>query len=59
MKMDEIRKIAKSMNLKTSGVKKADLIHAIQAAEGNPVCFATATSDQCGQPDCLWREDCN
>ena len=58
MKLDEIKEIAKQHNIKVGKMKKADLVRAIQQSEGNKVCFETGTSDICGQPDCLWREDC-
>ena len=58
MKLDEIREIARKHEIKAGKMKKADLIRAIQAAEGNPVCFESGTVDQCGQDVCLWREDC-
>ena len=35
MKLTEIKKMAKGLGLKVSRVKKADLIRAIQVAEGN------------------------
>lgn len=55
----EIRKKAKEMGLtlaKTS--KKLEIIRAIQAAEGNPQCFATGVSETCNQSNCCWRPDC-
>lgn len=58
MKLDEIREIARKRGVKAGKKKKADLIRAIQAAEGNPTCFESGTVDQCGQGACLWREDC-
>jgi hypothetical protein len=58
MKLDEIREIAKQQNIKAGKMKKADLVRAIQQAEGNQVCFDSDKSDQCGQDGCLWREDC-
>lgn len=56
MKMTEVRKMAQEAGVKANG-KKADVIHRIQEAEGNVPCFGTATDD-CGQMDCCWREDC-
>ena len=58
MKLDEIREIAKQHNIKAGKMKKADLIRAIQQAEGNQACFDTGQADTCGQQACLWREDC-
>ncbi len=57
MKMTELRKKAKELGIKPGKLKKADLVHAIQAAEGNPQCFTTAV-DYCDQSDCAYREDC-
>jgi hypothetical protein len=58
MQMQDIRVIAKERGLKTSGLKKQDLIKHIQAAEGNFDCFATAYDGICDQMGCLWRDDC-
>jgi hypothetical protein len=38
--------------------QKADLVRAIQQAEGYDACFKTGKADVCGQDACLWREDC-
>lgn len=59
MKLEEIKEIAKQHNIKVGKLKKADLIRAIQLAEGNEVCFESGKSADCGQPDCLWRSDCD
>jgi hypothetical protein len=58
MKLEEIKEIAKQHNIKVGKLKKADLVRAIQEAEGNEVCFETDTSKSCGQDLCRWREDC-
>ena len=39
MKMQEIQKKAQTLDLKPGKRNKVDLIHAIQAKEGNPVFF--------------------
>lgn len=57
MKITQIREIAKDMGLKAGKMKKADMIRAIQVAEGNYPCFGSAV-DYCDQADCMWREDC-
>lgn len=57
MKMTELKQKAKSLGIKPGKKKKADLIHAIQQAEGNPTCFSTA-EDYCDQEQCSYREDC-
>jgi hypothetical protein len=58
MDIEEIRKIAKGMGVGTEEMGKADLVHAIQRAEGNFDCFGTAVDEKCDQERCLWREDC-
>ena len=58
MKMQEIRQIAKSFEIKIPRATKAQLILAIQQAEGNNACFATDANLSCGQLECLWRDDC-
>ena len=58
MKVAEIRAIAARRGLKTGKLKKSDLIRVMQQAEGNEVCFDTGKAGQCGQQECLWREDC-
>lgn len=58
MKMEEIKEIAKRLEIKTGKMKKGELIKAIQEAEGNDPCFGTGSSVVCGQQECLWREDC-
>ncbi len=59
MKMTEVKLVAKELGVKPGKLKKEDLIRAIQRAEGNPECFNTQFSDRCGQPECLWRPDCD
>jgi hypothetical protein len=58
MKLEEIKKIAKQHDIKVGKMKKAELVRAIQAAEGNDVCFETGRASGCGQAECLWRADC-
>ncbi len=59
MNMKEIKEVAKDRGVKPGRLKKVELIREIQGAEGNPQCFNTDFSDQCGQPDCLWRSECS
>jgi len=59
MKVDEIREIAKAHNIKCGKAKKAELVRMIQQAEGNEPCFDSGKSQECGQENCLWREDCD
>lgn len=57
MKVSEIKKRAKSLGVKVAKRKKAELIRAVQEAEGNFPCFGTAQG-YCEQQDCCWRDDC-
>ena len=57
MKMQQVRKKAKALGLKTFQMRKADIIREIQAAEGNYPCFETANG-HCDQRECCWREVC-
>jgi hypothetical protein len=58
MKLDEIKEIARKHNIKIGKMKKAELVRAIQLAEGSDACFETGKANRCGQDACLWREDC-
>ncbi|MDY0269446.1 SAP domain-containing protein [Trichloromonas sp.] len=58
MNMEQIKEVAKARGVKPGKLKKAELIRAIQAAESNPQCFGTGQVEHCGEPGCLWREDC-
>ena len=58
MKIQDIKAIAKKINVNAGKMKKTDLIRAIQAAEGNNACFATSSVQTCGQMTCLWSADC-
>ena len=57
MKMTEIRGKAVKIGLNAQGMKKVELVRAIQSAEGNVACFDTEKSD-CDQLACCWRKDC-
>jgi len=57
MKMHDVREKAKPLGIKTFGMKKVDLIRAIQSKEGNTPCFQTGL-DSCDQYQCSWRSDC-
>ena len=57
MKITEISRKAAKIGLNVQGMKKVELVRAIQSAEGNVACFDTAKSD-CDQLACCWREDC-
>ncbi len=58
MELKDIKKIAKQRGIKTKKLKKFEIIHSIQKAEGNFDCFGTAFSGECSQNSCLWRADC-
>ena len=58
MTLQEIREIARSRGISPGRRGKVDLIKALQSAEGNFDCFATATAGVCDRQDCLWRGDC-
>jgi Rho termination factor, N-terminal domain len=57
MTLRELQKFAKQLGLNPGKVRKAELIKAIQRAEGNFDCFGTA-KEYCDQLNCLFREDC-
>jgi predicted metal-binding transcription factor (methanogenesis marker protein 9) len=57
MKMEQLREIAKKYHLRSVGVTKAELIRAIQRAEGNFDCFGSAER-WCDQSACLYRDLC-
>jgi hypothetical protein len=57
MRVTEIRVIARNLGVKNySRLTKFDLIRAVQVAEGNSPCYQQISD--CGEQDCLWREDC-
>ncbi len=53
----QITGIAKTMGIKVSRKRKAELILEIQKTEGNVPCFKSAHG-YCDRYDCAWREDC-
>ncbi len=58
MKLAEIKALAEQKGVKAGKMTKADLVRAIQQAEGNLTCFGTGKAAECGQTACLWRPDC-
>jgi len=58
MNMKEIRAIAKAHGIKPLKRTKIALVKSIQTDEGNFDCFATASTGECNQVSCLWRDDC-
>ena len=57
MKMQEVREKAKALGINSFGMKKVDLIHAIQSREGYVPCFQTGL-ESCDQFGCCWRSEC-
>jgi hypothetical protein len=57
MTMPEIRLKAKALGLKPGKMKKADLIHTIQLAEGYTPCFGYSNGS-CSYTDCCFMDDC-
>jgi hypothetical protein len=58
MDIREICHIAGQLGIHPAGKEKADLIRAIQRAEGIDDCFGLAVVKECDETSCLWREDC-
>ena len=56
MKMPEVRVKARSLGLTPGRRKKAELIHAIQMAEGYSPCFGT--DGNCSNHSCCFIGDC-
>lgn len=54
----EMRRYARSKGVNPGKMRKIELIRAIQAAEGNPQCFATERKGHCPETACLWERDC-
>ncbi|MBN2314828.1 MAG: hypothetical protein JXM79_12930 [Sedimentisphaerales bacterium] len=57
MTLPEIRMKAKALGLTPGRMKKADLIHTIQVAEGYTPCFGHSNGS-CGYADCCFMDDC-
>jgi hypothetical protein len=57
MKINDLRKRAKALGINSARKGKAELIRAVQKAEGNFDCFGTAR-EFCDQLACCFREDC-
>jgi len=58
MTFAKIKHIAVEHGVRVVGVKKADIVRAIQEKEGNTPCFATGKANECAQPHCLWSAAC-
>lgn len=57
MNMAEIRDKAEALGITPVKMKKAELIHSIQTAEGCTPCFGRSNG-QCGNTDCCFMHDC-
>ncbi len=57
MTMPEIKDRAKELGIVPGKMKKAELIHAIQIAEGCTPCNGRSNG-QCPWQECCWRADC-
>ncbi|MCK9388452.1 MAG: hypothetical protein M0Q22_08690 [Sulfuritalea sp.] len=58
MDTTELLKLVKLHCIFGSSLTRAVLIRHIQISEGNFDCYAALGSDECGQQECSWREDC-
>jgi hypothetical protein len=56
-KIGQIKNKAKELGIEPGKMKKAELIHSIQRAEGNTACYGTAQG-WCDQEGCCFRGDC-
>jgi hypothetical protein len=57
MNMPEIKMKAKMLGITPGKMKKAELIHAIQQAEGCTSCFGRS-GGHCSYVDCCFMKDC-
>ncbi|UCE98938.1 MAG: Rho termination factor N-terminal domain-containing protein [Planctomycetota bacterium] len=57
MKVNELKEKAKALGVTPGKMKKTELIHSIQQAEGNSQCFGKSKG-QCVQTDCCFMKDC-
>jgi len=55
--MTEIKAKAKGLGVEPRKMKKVELIHAIQIAEGCTPCYGRSHGD-CPWTECCWRGDC-
>jgi len=55
--MAEIRQKARELGITPGKIKKTELIHAIQIAEGCTPCYGTSNG-QCRYTDCCFMADC-
>lgn len=58
MKLQDVRTIARHLDINPNRQSKTDLIRTIQQREGNFDCYGSAGNGECDQLNCLWRDDC-
>ena len=58
MKITLLQKKAEALGVNPKGMKKPELVRAIQAAEGNQQCFGAPRSTDCPHTDCCFLSDC-
>ncbi|MES9997466.1 hypothetical protein [Desulfovibrio aminophilus] len=58
MKMQDVRAMARRMEVKIGNMSKKDAVRAIQRAEGNFDCYGRAEGGFCDQAECLFYDDC-
>ena len=57
MTMSQIKVKAKSLGISPGKMKKVELIHTIQMAEGCNPCYGRSNGE-CPWVECCWRADC-
>ncbi|MHC4575631.1 MAG: Rho termination factor N-terminal domain-containing protein [Planctomycetota bacterium] len=57
MTVSDIRNKAKRLGINSGKMKKPELIHSIQTAEGYTPCFGRSNGE-CVQADCCFMRDC-
>lgn len=57
MKMQEVKRKAKTLGINSFGKTKVELVREIQIKEGNFPCYGTAV-DYCDQYQCCFRASC-
>jgi len=57
MSMSQIKTKAKALGITPAKMKKTELIHSIQVAEGCTPCFGRSNG-QCPYTDCCFMKDC-
>lgn len=58
MKMNEIDEIAQPRIIKTGNSKWSERERVIQLSNGGQQCFYCDFTLECGQKECIWRENC-